>query len=75
VRADVTCAADNQMVVEKAVATWGRLDVFFANAGVPQSPQNVRMSTRRLRPTGGQRQSVWLGAVRPPIEEAAARVF
>jgi 3-oxoacyl-[acyl-carrier protein] reductase len=41
VRADVTRAADNQMVVEKAVATWGRLDVFFANAGVPQSPQNV----------------------------------
>src|SRR5262244_969265 len=41
VRADVTRAADNQTIVEKAVAAWGRLDVFFANAGVPQSPQNV----------------------------------
>src|SRR5499433_2729185 len=41
VRADVTRAADNQTIVEKTVAAWGRLDVFFANAGVPQSPQNV----------------------------------
>src|SRR5262249_43506557 len=41
VKADVTRAADNQTIVEKAMATWGRLDVFFANAGVPQSPQNV----------------------------------
>jgi 3-oxoacyl-[acyl-carrier protein] reductase len=35
-RADVTRAADNQSVVEQAVTRWGRLDVFFANAGVPQ---------------------------------------
>src|SRR5262249_46716511 len=41
VRADVTRAADNQTIVEKAVAAWGRLDVFFANAGGPQSPENV----------------------------------
>src|SRR5262249_39454181 len=41
IRADVTRAADNQMIVEKAIATWGRLDVFLANAGLPQSPQNV----------------------------------
>ena len=41
VRADVTRGADNQMIVEKALAAWGRLDVFFANAGVPQSPENV----------------------------------
>src|SRR5256885_3776053 len=41
VRADVTRAADNQMIVEKALAAWGRLDVFFANAGVPQAPENV----------------------------------
>ena len=41
VRADVTRGADNQMVVEKALAAWGRLDIFFANAGVPQSPENV----------------------------------
>jgi len=35
-RADVTRAADNQAVVERATAQWGRLDVFYANAGVPQ---------------------------------------
>jgi 3-oxoacyl-[acyl-carrier protein] reductase len=35
-RADVTRAADNQSIVEQAVNRWGRLDVFFANAGVPQ---------------------------------------
>jgi 3-oxoacyl-[acyl-carrier protein] reductase len=35
-RADVTRAADNQAIVEQAVARWGRLDVVYANAGVPQ---------------------------------------
>jgi 3-oxoacyl-[acyl-carrier protein] reductase len=35
-RADVTSAADNQRIVEQAVATFGSLDVFHANAGVPQ---------------------------------------
>jgi len=35
-RADVARAADNQSVVEQAVTRWGRLDIFFANAGVPQ---------------------------------------
>ena len=34
--ADVTRAADNQALVERAVAPWGRLDIYFANAGVPQ---------------------------------------
>jgi 3-oxoacyl-[acyl-carrier protein] reductase len=41
VRADVTRAADNQALVERAVATWGRLDVFLANAGVPQWPAEI----------------------------------
>lgn len=40
-RADVTRAADNQAVVERATAQWGRLDVFYANAGVPQFPTAV----------------------------------
>jgi 3-oxoacyl-[acyl-carrier protein] reductase len=40
-RADVARAADNQAVVERAVAQWGRLDVFFANAGVPQWKTDV----------------------------------
>ena len=41
VRVDVTSAADNQALVERAVATWGRVDVFYANAGIPQSPVKV----------------------------------
>ncbi|HXH84782.1 MAG TPA: glucose 1-dehydrogenase [Candidatus Tectomicrobia bacterium] len=40
-RADVTRAADNQALVEQAVARWGALDVFFANAGVPQWKKDV----------------------------------
>jgi 3-oxoacyl-[acyl-carrier protein] reductase len=39
--ADVTRAADNEGAVRDAVARWGRLDVFFANAGVPQRPTPV----------------------------------
>ena len=35
-RADVTQAADTQAVVERATAAWGRLDLYFANAGVSQ---------------------------------------
>ena len=41
VRADVSRAADNEAAVGETVARWGRLDVFFANAGVPQWPMNV----------------------------------
>src|SRR3989442_16071 len=41
VTADVTRAADNQALVERATAAWGRLDVFFANAGVPQWKTDV----------------------------------
>jgi len=39
--ADVTRAADNAAMVERAVKAWGRLDVFFANAGVPQWKTDV----------------------------------
>jgi 3-oxoacyl-[acyl-carrier protein] reductase len=41
VRADVTRAADTQATVEHALGTWGRLDVYFANAGVPQWKSEV----------------------------------
>ncbi len=41
IRADVTRAADNEAAVGHAVARFGRLDVFFANAGVPQWPTSV----------------------------------
>ncbi|HZS33045.1 MAG TPA: glucose 1-dehydrogenase [Methylomirabilota bacterium] len=40
-RADVTRAADNRAAVQAVVARWERLDVLFANAGVPQSPTSV----------------------------------
>jgi len=64
VRADVTRAADNQMIVEKAIATWGRLDVFFANAGLPQSPQNVEEVDETIfdRIMAVNVKGVWLGA-------------
>jgi 3-oxoacyl-[acyl-carrier protein] reductase len=38
---DVAKAADNQVAVEQTVARWGRLDVFYANAGVPERPTSV----------------------------------
>ncbi|MBI4561735.1 MAG: SDR family oxidoreductase [Candidatus Rokubacteria bacterium] len=41
VSADVSTAAGNQAMVERAVARWGRLDILYANAGVPQSPTPV----------------------------------
>ena len=64
VRADVTRAADNQTIVEKTVAAWGRLDVFFANAGVPQSPQNVEDVDESMfdRIMAVNVKGVWLGA-------------
>ena len=40
-RADVSRAADNQAAVEQTVARWGRLDIFYANAGVPERPTAV----------------------------------
>lgn len=41
IRADVARAADNEAIVGQTLARWGRLDVFFANAGVPQFPTPV----------------------------------
>jgi 3-oxoacyl-[acyl-carrier protein] reductase len=40
-RADVARAADSQAIVEQAVARWGRLDIFYANAGVAQWKTDV----------------------------------
>jgi 3-oxoacyl-[acyl-carrier protein] reductase len=40
-RVDVTAAADGQALAERVVATWNRIDIFFANAGVPQSPVRI----------------------------------
>ncbi|HKW91917.1 MAG TPA: SDR family oxidoreductase [Methylomirabilota bacterium] len=41
VRADVSRSADNQAAIQQTLARWGRLDVFYANAGVPQFPTAV----------------------------------
>jgi 3-oxoacyl-[acyl-carrier protein] reductase len=41
IRADVSKAADNEVVVGQTVARWSRLDIFFANAGVPQFPTAI----------------------------------
>jgi 3-oxoacyl-[acyl-carrier protein] reductase len=41
VRADVSLGPDNQAAVAAVTARWERLDVFYANAGVPQAPTPV----------------------------------
>jgi 3-oxoacyl-[acyl-carrier protein] reductase len=63
-RADVTRAADNQAVVEEAVARWGRLDVFYANAGVPQWKTDVEDVEEAVfdRIFAVNVKGVWLGA-------------
>ena len=40
-RADVSRGADNEAAVAATLARWGRLDIFYANAGVPQSPTPI----------------------------------
>jgi 3-oxoacyl-[acyl-carrier protein] reductase len=79
VRADVTRAADNQAIVEKALATWSRLDVFFANAGVPQSPQDVEQVDEAVfdRIMAVNVKGVWLGAkyVLPVMKRQGRGVF
>lgn len=63
-RADVARAADNQAIVERAVSTWGRLDVFFANAGVPQFPTPIDEQDEAVfdRIFAVNVKGVWLGA-------------
>jgi len=61
---DVTRAADNQAIVERAVADWGRLDIFFANAGVPQWPGDLESIDEAVfdRIMAVNVKGVWLGA-------------
>src|SRR5947208_13596720 len=63
-RADVTRAADNQSIVEQAVARWGRLDVFFANAGVPQWKTDIEDVDEKTfdQIFAVNVKGVWLGA-------------
>ncbi|HXG15738.1 MAG TPA: SDR family oxidoreductase [Calidithermus sp.] len=64
VACDVTRAADNQAVVERALAAFGRLDIFFANAGVPQWKQDVEAVDEATfdRIMAVNVKGVWLGA-------------
>jgi 3-oxoacyl-[acyl-carrier protein] reductase len=64
VRADVTRAADTQSTVERALTTWGRLDVYFANAGVPQWKSEVEDVEEAVfdRIFAVNVKGVWLGA-------------
>lgn len=63
-RADVTRAADNQAMVERALAQWGRLDIFLANAGVPQWPAAIEEQDETVfdRIFAVNVKGVWLGA-------------
>jgi 3-oxoacyl-[acyl-carrier protein] reductase len=63
-RSDVAQAADNRAVVDRAVQEWGRLDIFFANAGVPQWPTNIEDVDEAVfdRIMAVNVKGVWLGA-------------
>jgi 3-oxoacyl-[acyl-carrier protein] reductase len=64
VRADVTRAADNQTLVERALASFGGLDIFFANAGVPQWKQDIEAVEEQAfdQIFAVNVKGVWLGA-------------
>ena len=78
-RCDVTRADDNQRAVEQSVAAWGRLDVFFANAGVPQWKTDVEAVEEPDfdRIMGVNVKGVWLGAkyALPVMKRAGRGVF
>jgi 3-oxoacyl-[acyl-carrier protein] reductase len=79
VHADVTRAPDNQTLVERAVEAWGRLDVFFANAGVPQRPADVESVDEAIfdRIMAVNVKGVFLGAkyAMPVMKKARRGVF
>jgi 3-oxoacyl-[acyl-carrier protein] reductase len=62
--ADVTRARDNQAMVERALAAWGRLDVFYANAGAPQWKTDIEEVDEAVfdRIMAVNVKGVWLGA-------------
>jgi 3-oxoacyl-[acyl-carrier protein] reductase len=78
-RCDVTRASDNQAVVEQAVARWGRLDVFFANAGAPQWKSDIEEVDEKTFDTifAVNVKGVWLGAkyALPVMKKARRGVF
>jgi 3-oxoacyl-[acyl-carrier protein] reductase len=78
-RADVTRAADNQAIVEQATARWGRLDVFYANAGVPQWKTDLEDVEETVfdQIFAVNVKGVWLGAkyALPVMKRARRGVF
>jgi 3-oxoacyl-[acyl-carrier protein] reductase len=64
VRADVTRGDDNQTLVERALASFGGLDIFYANAGVPQWKQDIEEVDERAfdQIFAVNVKGVWLGA-------------
>jgi 3-oxoacyl-[acyl-carrier protein] reductase len=64
VGADVTRAADNRALVDRAVAAFGSLDIFFANAGVPQWKTDIEEVEEAVfdRIFAVNVKGVWLGA-------------
>ena len=78
-RADVTRAVDNEALVERAVSAWGRLDVFYANAGVPQWKMDIEAVEDAVydRIMDVNVKGVWLGAkfALPVMKRARRGVF
>jgi len=78
-RADVTRAADNQSAVEAALTRWGRLDIFFANAGVPQWKTDLEDVEEKTfdQIFAVNVKGVWLGAkyALPVMKKARRGVF
>lgn len=78
-RADVTSGTDTRAAVERAVSQWGRLDVFFANAGVPQWKSDVEEVDDAVfdRIFAVNVKGVWLGAkyALPVMKRARRGVF
>lgn len=78
-RCDVTRAADNRAVVEQAAGAWDRLDIFFANAGVPQWKMDAEAVEEKDfdRIMGVNVKGVWLGAkyALPVMKRARRGVF
>src|SRR5512134_493382 len=79
IRADVTRALDNETLVERAVSAWGRLDVFYANAGVPQWKMDLEAVEDAVydRIMDVNVKGVWLGAkfALPVMKRAKRGVF
>ena len=79
VAVDVTRAADNQALVERALSAWGRLDIFYANAGVPQWKTDVEKVDEAVydQIMDVNVKGVWLGAraALPPMKTAKRGVL